>query len=150
MDFLLHVEHATLGHIGYLDEILGEYRKISHSMTDLNNPSFHLTVEATLDAFQRARELGVPREVVGRGLSKFMAGLSLLYLEKGDLRLFRKYLNESHVVSGRFLGVQHRLLYSLRNMPSIAFAAYRLRHVWRALTTSARGQATRLARQEMP
>jgi glycosyltransferase involved in cell wall biosynthesis len=142
VDLLLHVEHATLGKIGYLDEILGEYRKVSDSMSDVNSPQFPLSVKGSLDALERGRELGVPGEVVTRGMSKFTTGLSLLYLEKGDLNLFRKYLRESHPPGATFLGMEHRVIYFLSNMPNVALAIYRLRKSWRALKSSAR----RLAR----
>jgi len=138
VDLLLHVEHATLGKIGYIDEVLGEYRRVAHSMSDVNSPRFPQSIRGSLDALERARELGVSEKVVERGISKFTAALSLLYLERGNLQQFRTYLNMSRPEGRPFLGMQHRLIYLLRDRPEIALTVYRLRNHWRALKSSTR------------
>ncbi len=131
VDTLLHFEHASVGDVGYLDETLGEYRKVGNSMTDIQSPGFSTSVQGNLDGFHRALELGVPKEVVDEGLSKFKGGISLVYLEIGNDQLFKKYLEESRE-RGLRLNFLHRLLHLLKNLPRIARSLYRFYKIARS------------------
>jgi len=124
VDLLLHIEHASVGNIGYLDETLGEYRKVRNSMSDVRSSAFSASVQGSLDSFDRALELGVPSGVVDEGRSKFKAGVALYYLEVGNRELFAQFINDS-VVEGKYVGIHHRVLHALGKSPGAARLLYR-------------------------
>lgn len=89
VDFYLHIEHASRGNIGYLHEVLGEYRKSANSHTDPQSPFFNEVIQGHLDAYQRALELGCNPLVVYRGRTAFKHTHAMEMLYQGHYDAFK-------------------------------------------------------------
>jgi glycosyltransferase involved in cell wall biosynthesis len=125
IDLLFNIEHASCGSIGYLDEVLGIYRLVPGTLMDLGGRNFDVTLRGALDAYGRALELGVAREIVDRGISRFKAGIALNYLAHGRVNEFRKWLDDS-VNNGNYVDWRHRLVFALRRFPTLTRVIYAL------------------------
>lgn len=125
VDFYVCIEHASVGKIGFIDQVLGGYRKCFGSISDVNLTESKNVYRRIIGAFARARELGVPDQVVDSGIGKFKAGYAVLYLKKRDWENFRKLIIESAETTAGFTGGRHRLLFHLRNFPRLAFLLVR-------------------------
>lgn len=124
-DFFLHVEHASKGYIGYINEVLGEYRKSLGSATDLGASSYQKNINAYNDAFNRALELGVDPAVVSRGRLRFnysIAYRSLLSNDRGD---FIKFIHLDRA-DYKYASWKHRLFYTLRFCPTLVLLIIKL------------------------
>lgn len=118
IDFYHHVEHASRGLIGYIDETLGIYRKVRGSASDVNS-AYALEMERSfLEAFDRAQELGVSPAVVNRGRSRYFYSQAIEYLRAGRLTEFREriWLNQG---VRRHASRKHRLLSRIAGQPWI-------------------------------
>lgn len=127
-DFFLHVEHATNGHIGYINEVLGEYRKSFGTATDPGSPSYQNIITGYYDAFDRAMELGVDPAVVARGRLRFnysVAYRSLLSNDRGD---FIKFIHLDQA-DYKYASWKHRLFYTLSVCPQLILMMFRLKVV---------------------
>jgi glycosyltransferase involved in cell wall biosynthesis len=71
VDFYFHVEHSASGKIGYINEVLGEYRKSSASNSSSSGSHRDLIFDAYERAFQRALDLKFNKETIQRGWVNF-------------------------------------------------------------------------------
>jgi glycosyltransferase involved in cell wall biosynthesis len=128
IDFFLHVEHATKGNIGYIDEILGEYRKSRETTTDRNGPFYQKIVSGYYDAFNRALELGVAPDVVVKG--RFLFNYSIAYenLLSEDQPNFKKFISLDKNTY-RYASWKHRFLYALSYSPRFALLTIKLKEL---------------------
>jgi glycosyltransferase involved in cell wall biosynthesis len=94
IDFTMHVEHATLGRVGFINEVLGEYRQgVPNSLsTARSGARLHGGLKATLYGFDRALELGVDPEVVSQGRANYLFGAAMHCVRHGDLEGMATYL----------------------------------------------------------
>ena len=94
IDFTMQIEHATLGRIGFINEVLGEYRQgVQGSLTSPRSGArLHGILEATLQGFDRARELGVDPVVVSQGRANYLFGAAMHCVRHGDYAGMSKYL----------------------------------------------------------
>jgi glycosyltransferase involved in cell wall biosynthesis len=118
IDFYHHIEHASRGRIGYIDETLGVYRKVRGSASDVNSPQAIEIERSFLEAFDRALQLGVSPTVVGRGRSRYRYSQAIEYLRAGRLGEFRERIrldrDARHQASRK-----HRLLACVAGQPWI-------------------------------
>lgn len=124
-DFFLHVEHATKGHIGYINEVLGEYRKSSGTATDPGASSYKNIISGYYDAFDRAMELGVDPAVVARGRLRFNYSVAYRSLLSNDRNYFRKFIHLDRA-DYQYATWKHRLFYTLRFCPRLVLMIIKL------------------------
>jgi len=67
IDYFYHIEHASQGKIGYIQQVLGEYRRHGRSASAPCGTMIQSVEQCIQQAFNRAIELGVRRSVVHRG-----------------------------------------------------------------------------------
>lgn len=113
IDFFVHVEHASVGLIGYLPETLGAHRINCAGITAGSGAKLYKLLDLTLDGFERARELGVNDKVVNLTKARYLIGAAGLCLSRGDADGCERYLSMSRI-SGRYVSLTHGLLYLLR------------------------------------
>jgi glycosyltransferase involved in cell wall biosynthesis len=118
IDFYHHVEHASRGRIGYIDETLGVYRKVRGSASDVNSARALEMERSFLEAFDRAQELGVSHAVVERGRSRYRYSQAIEYLRAGRLEEFRERIRLERRVR-RHASRKHRLLARVAGQPWI-------------------------------
>lgn len=118
IDFYHHVEHASRGRIGYIDETLGVYRKVQGSASDVNNTRALELELSFLEAFDRAQELGVSPAVVDRGRSRYRYSQAIEYLRAGRLTEFRERIRLDRRLRCH-ASRKHRLLARVAGQPWI-------------------------------
>lgn len=84
-DFLIHLEQAFRGHIGYINEPLGVYRKTPGSVTMVERQP---VLEAHVRAYQHALVGGVAEDVVNQGLTRFLTLNAFFSLTLNDRKGF--------------------------------------------------------------
>ncbi len=125
VDFFLHVEHASKGNIGYINEVLGEYRKSSGTASDFRTLSHQGVIDAYDDAFERALELGVDPAVVSKGRLLFNFSIAYTALLYDDCAGFKKYIHLEQS-DYPYATLRHRLFYRLRFWPMIILMIIKL------------------------
>lgn len=120
VDFFYHIESASKGDIGYINKILGKYRKASGTASDINGASYSTLYQTYNDAFNRAIELGVNQEVVKRGMLRYRYGLALDYFRRKNVEEFKKkiFINKEE---WKFSGWKHKTLHFFRFSPRIVY-----------------------------
>lgn len=124
VDFFIHIENASRGNIGYIDQVLGEHRKSSGTASDIATPNYRDIIVAYYDAFDRALELGVAPEIVKKGRLQHDYSVACNYLHVQDRIKFRKYIaidDDSY----KYAKWNHRLFCRLRFLPSIVLLIIR-------------------------
>jgi glycosyltransferase involved in cell wall biosynthesis len=117
-DWLVHIENARHGYLGYIDEVMGEYRRhpAAFTMGDANAAERHLG--DALYTVRRSQDFGVSPRTVGLAEARLYYSLALRHLIGNNVDRFRWAIGES--VRGRpMLGVAHRLLYWGRWKPKL-------------------------------
>lgn len=112
VDFFMHIEHASRGCIGYINEVLGEYRKSTNTASNPNSNGYQLIVQGYEDAYDRALELGSSEQVVlsSRLLFRYSQARSALRRAEFEKFRFQIKLNWSDVWSASW---RHRLFFVL-------------------------------------
>lgn len=117
-DYYLHIEHASKGKIGYLNEVLGEYRKSTGSNTTSQVGIQHELEIGYHDAFDRALTLGVDQSIVTKGRLGFNYSLAYKSLLANDRSGFKKYIYLDSIMYQHAMW-KHRLFYKLRYCPAL-------------------------------
>ncbi len=91
VDFYLHIEHASKGNIGYINEVLGEYRRSLRTASDFSMLSHQNVISGYSDAFKRALELGADPFVVARGRLIFNLMVAYRALLSYDCKGLKKF-----------------------------------------------------------
>lgn len=128
IDFVFHIEHASLGDIGYIPEPLGCYRQVQGGISGRTGERLYHLFFHTLRGFDRARELGARKEVVDYAKAKYLIGAALVCLRRGDPVGYCKFIEMSRQERG-VISFSHRCLYSARNFPLLIKLADRVRSV---------------------
>jgi glycosyltransferase involved in cell wall biosynthesis len=137
IDFYSHVEHAASGPIGFIGDILGCYRITQGGITSATGAKLYTLFDYTIDAFERARELGVCDDVVDGGKAKYLVGAACLCLTRDDYDGFRRYIAASRLTRGQ-RSLWQSLVFGVRNHQRLARAIVGLKE--RALVTARRIQ----------
>ena len=125
VDFFLHIEHASTGNIGYLDEILGEHRQSSGSNSSTNAGLQEILEKSYNDAFDYAISLGVHPNIVARGRMKFYYSTARKSCLSGDQIGFKKKINIKNV-DYKFATMKHLLLFRLSFSPTLVLKLIKL------------------------
>ena len=125
VDIFLHIEHASKGNIGYIGEVLGEYRKSSRSHTDPRSGFYQKVLSGYCDAFDRALELGVEPAVVIKGRLRFNYSVAYSALLSNDRAGFKKFLHIERE-QYRYASWKHHLFHTLRFCPTLVLLIIKL------------------------
>lgn len=92
VDFNLHVGHALVGKVGYIDRVLGIYRKGEGSISNVDSPFHSEVIQGHLRAFSRALENGLPADLVHSLMAQYKYVNGMHYLRNNHLDLFRELI----------------------------------------------------------
>lgn len=125
MDWMVHIQNAARGDIGYIDQVLGVYRRhpnattASRSVADLS-----ASLNDQLLATASARDLGASEDAVTFGMGRVFLRSALRYLDAGEWALFQDAIIRSRGM--RRLGIAQEVLFALRGAPRLATILARL------------------------
>ncbi|WLD93013.1 glycosyltransferase [Alkalihalobacillus sp. AL-G] len=125
IDWLFHIENARHGKIGYIDDVLGEYRKHSYGITSFKKEKKKLVFNEQIYTLNVARKY-VSDETVKQGFAKLYYSQAWYYLNNNMYDDFRDAIKKS-IDLGSIRGYQHLILYYFRNVPRLLFAIRRLK-----------------------
>lgn len=116
IDFFFHVEQASHGRIGFLHEVLGVYRRVGGSASDPASKLGDGAYRAYLEAFERARELGVRDDVVRKGILRYRYSSAFDLLRCGMDDAFSRMIRlaPSEIP---FATLRHQIAHCLRAFP---------------------------------
>lgn len=117
VDFFLHVEHAHSGAIGYLPEVLTEYRKSSGTFSDLRSDVYGQILQGHLDAYRRALELGCVPEVVFSSRTKFKYNHAMEMLRLGMHERYKELISIDPE-EREFATLRHRIAAKMSGFPT--------------------------------
>lgn len=133
VDFYMHIEHASRGKIGYICEVLGEYRKSSDSATNAASGAFKSVLKGYNDAFARALELGADPSIVETGRLRFRYSIAREFLRISDAENFARNIKLTGF-EWRYATWRHRLLSAIACFPFVASGITRsYRRIWNPL-----------------
>lgn len=124
-DWLLHLEAVRHGRIGYLDECMGVYRRMSTSKSAGNRKNFDWALQDLLYTLDRAQSFGASPDAVRRGEARIHFLGALAALEHCNFASFRHEIDASAATRQRISTMQ-RILVMLRATPRLARAVVRL------------------------
>lgn len=128
VDFYFHIEQASKGYIGYINELLGEYRKSLGVETNSSRSNHDLQINAYHNAFNRALELGVDRDIVKRGRLNFNYSIAIEYLLAGDEATFKDCI-ALDVRDWQYISWRHLFLFLLSCSPKTVLLYFRYREL---------------------
>jgi glycosyltransferase involved in cell wall biosynthesis len=126
IDFYVHVEHASMGPIGFLPDLLGGYRKHAGGITSSGRERQYWLVDLTVDGFDRARQLGVREEIVNYGKAKFLLARAMSCFSHGDMVGFKRHLHASRI-KGRYFSFAHAVVFRLGDRPRLLRALLKVK-----------------------
>jgi glycosyltransferase involved in cell wall biosynthesis len=92
VDFYLHVAHALQGKVGYIDRVLGVYRRGAGSISDVNSPHFLTVVRGHLRAFEHALQHGFAPALVYPLMARYRYVNAMHCLRNGRVDCFRELI----------------------------------------------------------
>jgi glycosyltransferase involved in cell wall biosynthesis len=132
MDWLTHLEQARHGGIGYLDEVLGDYRKHPQGATAVTDAArITRSLDDQLHTLERARAFGASPAALGAAEERVRLLTALQFLDGGHDAAFGQLL-ESGAAAFAAAGGARRVLYLLRRHPAacrVLARAYRMFYV---------------------
>ena len=117
IDFFWHVEQAYGGKIGYIAEVLGEYRKSLNSLSDIRGSLIRQTIRGHLDAYQRALELGCEPEAVFQGRVRFKYIHAMEMLHHGMYDQFKDLIRIDRE-ERKFATLRHKVVAAMSVFPT--------------------------------
>jgi hypothetical protein len=127
IDFFFHIEQASQGKIGFIQEVLGEYRNTtSQSMTNVHGPYFEGVFKSVLDALKRAVELGVESSIAFSFEAKERYYVATAYLLAGILDKpieMPRYLI-------RYVSLKYWIVWTLSKLPGGTFLLSKFGNLW--------------------
>lgn len=118
IDYFYHIEHASSGKIGFLAQTLGEYRKHQDSASAPDSSIISTTEQVMQEAFDRALELGVQRDIVRLGRMRHRYYDAFAKLHAGENEEFRARI-QLRWRDLRYASKRHLLANLLRSAPSV-------------------------------
>ncbi len=119
VDFYLHVAHALQGKVGYIDRVLGLYRRGAGSISDVGSPYFHTVINGHLQAFRSVLRHGVPGAVVYRLAAQYKYVNAMHCLRNNRYDLFRELVALDDDERPR-ASARHRLMARIARVGSLA------------------------------
>lgn len=114
IDFTWTLQGAKYGNIGFIDEILGEYRVHNKGAVFQNRIDIDRTIASQLYTLDKAQEMGVDIQDVNFGRAYFWYGYALSSILTNQPEKFLTGIQKSYE-NNIFINNKHRLLYFMRN-----------------------------------
>ncbi|RFS23948.1 glycosyltransferase [Chitinophaga silvatica] len=112
-DYSFHIANAKFGKIGYINEVLGQYRKHSQGVSLQNSTNKDKILNAMNDQLKAIKhaEGHVHEAFIHKGKSRIFINTAILFMEIGDFSAAKKLLNQSnHETNRTYFNIQHRIL----------------------------------------
>jgi len=117
-DWLYHIQNASKGSIGYIDEVLGEYRKHGGAITNFNINTIDSRIKGQEYTLRKAAEYVKDETTINLGYTKIYYDAALYCLLRRHFAEFVHYVDKS-AERGLFFDEQHRFIFRLRHFPRI-------------------------------
>lgn len=137
MDWLLHMQGTRTGGIGYLDAVLGDYRKHAGGTTAGTGKALDIYYEEELYTIDWARRNGATPDAIAVGEARVHFRMALRFLDQGQDNLFAEAISRS--LRAARLGSTQSLLSALAGWPAAARLAAK---AYRQLVVAPRQRAT--------
>jgi len=118
VDWLHHMQNARTGEVGFLGEMLGQYRKHRESMTASSAYAYERLLKDELYTLERAAGLGASSSAIAFGTARVWYLAAIRHLEAGRHSDFRHAIEQS-AGYGVWVNRRHQLCYRLRALPSL-------------------------------
>lgn len=93
VDFFLHVAHSLQGKVGYIDRVLGVYRRGAGSISNAQSPFYLEVVRGHLRAFEHALQHGFSAALVHGLMARYRYVNAMHCLRIGRIDLFRELIH---------------------------------------------------------
>ncbi|MDA8155949.1 MAG: glycosyltransferase family 2 protein [Actinomycetota bacterium] len=128
IDLFYHIEQASKGNIGYINETLGVYRRSPLTASDPRGAFGRILEQANEDAYRRAEELGVDPEIIKHLEVNWKCDRALQFLRCGDVETFRQMIGVISV-NKRYASFRNKVVIRLRAFPFVAKAILSVRDI---------------------
>lgn len=120
-DWLLHMLVARNGYVGYIDEVLSEYRIHESGVTQIPKGSVekrkHL-LEEQLSILDDAIILGASRESVDIGKTRLLGAVAIEMLKRKEYSEFKDYINQASQKK-QPMAKRYKILFFLQEFPEL-------------------------------
>ena len=124
VDFYLHLEHSSRGKIGYINRILGQYRRAVGISSSAGRHRHEMLI-SYLDAYKLAVKLNVNEEIVRKAQISFRYINAMHAIRMGDIQGFNLMIN-FECEDKKFLSLKNKFFYKLRGYPKLLIIFVRL------------------------
>jgi glycosyltransferase involved in cell wall biosynthesis len=118
-DWLLHLAAARHGQVGYLDEVLGVYRRTLSSRSASNRLVPDVVRRELLYTLLQAERFGASPGALARGRARIHFDIAIGSLLVRNDAVFRRELTDS-LADGHYVSRAHRAITALRFAPALA------------------------------
>lgn len=125
VDFYLHFAHALQGKVGYIDRVLGVYRRGAGSISDVNSPHYFTVVRGHLRTFEHALHLGFPPSFVHRLVARYRYVQAMHCLRNDRIDYFRELIRLDAAVRPHAT-LRHRVVARIAPLTPVALRLVRV------------------------
>lgn len=93
IDFGLHLEQASWGPIGFINEPYVLYRRTPNSNSQAKGEKFYKLIDLTLEVYRRAGKLGIELSLLRKCFSNYAFKSALFLIESKDFIGFQRYMD---------------------------------------------------------
>jgi len=126
-DWLLHIQNARMGDIGYIDEVLGAYRKHHNSASAYNLHKLANVLKDLEYTLNKASEYVSDTEAIQYGFARIYYIYAWNYFQLNEYKEFKRLISKS-VAHGIYIDDFHRKLYTFRNFPRFLFTIRKIKN----------------------
>ena len=112
VDFYFHIEHARSGRAGYLDRVLGQYRRTGTGLSSMGSVFKEGVLQGHLDAYDYALDSGAEPSVVYPAKLNFRYVNAMACVRAGRLEMF-DLLRSMGDEEARWMNLRQRLVFGL-------------------------------------
>jgi glycosyltransferase involved in cell wall biosynthesis len=113
IDYGLHVEHASWGPIGFINEPYVLYRRTPSSNSQVKGDRLYMSIDLTLDVYRKAVKLGLELPLLGKCFSKYAFKSAFFLLGSKDFIGFQRYMEVAVLDEFASPSLTQKLLYKL-------------------------------------
>ena len=128
IDWLFHMQSARHGRIGYIDEVLGEYRKHTGGTTYFDLSKSTDVLKDRVYILGKAAEMANDRELINFAYAGIYYNFAWECFLRRHFLEFRKYIEKS-VENRIFIDRNHALLYRFRHFPAMLHSLRRMKRI---------------------
>jgi glycosyltransferase involved in cell wall biosynthesis len=117
-DYLMHIQHGSLGKFGCIDKVLGEYRIHDKSQNSINMSNKMKALDDVIYSLDKAIQLGYDKDKVIEKKNFTFFNYSIVFLKIDNLKEFQRLIALSGC-NNIFASKLHFIVYKLKNYPKI-------------------------------